>query len=194
LEDATINYTTDASGVDCIGGYNGLPSKFGKTGATWFFSQPLHKIHILSNSSKASNEFNTTFLELLGLYYVLRTAYTEAHHACVNWWTDSMSGTICWAKQSSSHIPTNRILIAIATYCAHNHILVHAKHVKRDDNVAADMLTHADFNSFCELQGSALSNKRSVPCSAIAKSKRIKLPSMGQLSPSTALMSTMQTV
>jgi hypothetical protein len=187
----TQHYTTDASGNDCIGGYAGLPSKFGKTGAAWFFTQPLIKCHILTNETNKTNEFNTTFLELLGLYYVLRTALTIPHDSNIIWWTDSMSGTICWEKQSSTHIPTNRILIAIATHCARNHILVQAKHIKRDDNVTADMLTHANTSLFCKTQGSRMENLRSVPNSAVNKARSIRYPLLAQPSPSPASTQTM---
>jgi hypothetical protein len=183
LTEPTLHYTTDASGNDAIGGYAGLPSKFGCTGADWFFTQPLHSFHVLTNESTKTNEFNTTFLELLGLYYVLHTAHTTPHNHSVVWWTDSLSGTICWEKQSSTHIPTNRILIQIALYCAKHHILVQARHIHREHNTTADMLTHALIDDFCKTQGATKESQRSVPNRAINKSKSIRFRSLAHSSP-----------
>ena len=177
LEEPTLNFTTDASGVDCIGGYVGLPSKFGKTGADWFFHQRLHKAHVLQTTTGAVHEFNTMFLELMGLYYVLMVAESTAWNQAVRWWTDSLSAVIVWKKQCSTHVPTNRLIILIARYCATHHILVLATHVLREDNKTADILTHAHTSLFCATQGSKLTNKRNVPDMAVRKTKNITYPS-----------------
>ena len=157
---------TDASGYDYIGGYyeDDRNAKH-----NFYFSQKLdkaqrvclHPLDTADTDSDCKQEFapmsskryklSTAFLELVGLYYGLVTAHKRVHNKVIKWVTDAAAAKGCWDNMKSKSPAISRLLVIIGTYCSRYRILVDAEWVSRDDNPAADALSHNDTRTFLQL-------------------------------------------
>ena len=103
------------------------------------------------------------------MYYALIVANGELDKKLVRWWCDSEGAITVWKKQSSTHVPTSRLLSLMAVFVIRRAIVVEAVHIRREQSVTADMLTHGDEINFCRVQGAEQESRRTVPRAAVGR-------------------------
>ena len=91
--------------------------------------------------------YSTGAIELVGL---LLMAIICPPHATVCWVTDSEAADGAWSKLRSPAPLCNAILKLIQGVLAHKRTLVHSRHVPREQNVLADILSHCDHKTYWE--------------------------------------------
>jgi hypothetical protein len=166
--------TTDASGYDHIGGFY---TSTLRPQHKFYFTQQLTRQQVINNRPgdpsprtdlpnprSVTYKISTAFLELLGLYYGLITAGKRLNHKVIVWQTDAKAAKDIWTNMKSKAPAIRRLLVLIGTHCSSHKILVDAQWVPREENTAADALTHDDTNLFLQLQPGFTNNDRvSVP-------------------------------
>jgi hypothetical protein len=132
----TITVYSDASGKDTrgVGGYT--PTLY--SCAHWS-ELPVWLLDERHSSTGA--------IELVGL---LLMAIICPAHATVCWVTDSEAADGAWTKLRSPAPLCNAILKLIQGVLARKRTLVHSRHVTRDLNTLADILSHCDHKTYWE--------------------------------------------
>ena len=157
--------TTDGSGYDNVGGY-----WEGKANTNFFFTEPLHPRQRVSFVLPGFRKNCSLAVELLGLYYMIATARKRAHRTLVLWRTDAMCGHDAWVALKSDSPLVNDILALVSWLCWQHDIIIVAEWIPREQNKAADLLTHAgNVPRFCAMQGMSASQQCAVPRSAVSK-------------------------
>jgi hypothetical protein len=99
------------------------------------------------------NEYSssTAFLELMGLWYAIKTFTHRVKGLVVEWVTDSLTAKNAWTNQKSKSLPIAHLLASIARIAILRNVLITATWIPREQNVGADHLTHARITEFCAL-------------------------------------------
>ena len=157
--------TTDGSGYDNVGGY-----WEGKANTNFFFTEPLHPRQRVSFVLPGFRKNCSLAVELLGLYYGIATARKRAHRTLALWRTDAMCGHDAWVALKSDSPLVNDILALVSWLCWQHDIIIVAEWIPREQNKAADLLTHeGNVPRFCAMQGMSASQQCAVPRSAVSK-------------------------
>jgi hypothetical protein len=94
-----------------------------------------------------SDEHSSTgLIELVGL--LLLVLLCDCRSIC--WITDSTAADGAWTNHRSPSAPCNALIKLIHFHLARTHSLVHSRHVNRDLNTLADILSHCDHRAYWE--------------------------------------------
>lgn len=152
---------TDASGSPFqgrppfLGGYDDSES----VGFFYTYQLPTELYVQTTTASKQELTNSTTFLELLAFWLILWYAAERGWYGrtregfAIRWYTDCMCAADAWRKQSSGSSRCNNLIKLISTLCVQRRIYVEATFIPREENQAADALTHDDISQFSSLTG-----------------------------------------
>ena len=177
---------TDASGaptadgnVPYFGGYDDSPT------APWFYSIPVPpELWIAPGASKFEVENSTMYLELVALFILLWTSvdrryYGRRRHGfAIRWYSDSQAGVNAWRRQSSRRPYCNHLIKHIGFLCSRSGIYVEALFVPREENVAADALTHHSIAQFTSLTDIPPSRERDPGPTPLSEVLSLRSPSV----------------
>ena len=116
------------------------------------------------------------YLEMIALFILLWTSvdrryYGRRRHGfAVRWYSDSQAGVNAWRRQSSRRPYCNHLIKHIGFLCSRSGIYVEALFVPREENIAADALTHhsiAQFTSLTDILPSRECDPGPIPLSEV---------------------------
>ena len=164
---------TDASGCPTKDGH--LPHFGGyddSATAPFFYHWPVPpELYMSSSASKLEASNSTMYLELIAFWILIWFAATRRWHGrptgfSIRWMTDSEAGANAWRRQASRKPYCNDLIRLIGHFCSVRRIYVEAVYLPREQNAAADALTHANITQFRALTGIPADRQRdpsSVP-------------------------------
>jgi hypothetical protein len=177
LDEPRRTIWTDASGCPTSDG--SLPSFGGyddSASAPFFYSSLVPpELYIDSTASKASTSNSTMYLELIAMWLLIHLAGTRRWYGrptgfSIRWYTDSEAGANAWRRQASRKPYCNQLIQLIGHFCSVRRIYIEAVYVPREENSAADALTHCNLPKFSILTGIPTSRRRdpgSEPLNAV---------------------------
>ena len=99
-----------------------------------------------------------------------RRWYGRPTGSSIRWCTDSEAGANAWRRQASRKPYCNQLIQLIGHFCSVRRIYIEAVYVPREENSAADALTHCNLPKFSILTGIPTSRRRdpgSEPLNAV---------------------------
>ena len=124
------------------------------------------------------------YLELIALFILLwisvdRRCYGRRKHGfAVRWHSDSQAGVNAWRRQSSRRPYCNHLIKHIGFLCSRSGIYVEALFVPREENVAADALTHRSLAQFTSLADIHPSRERDPGPTPLSEVLTLRSPSV----------------
>ena len=144
---------TKDGGAPYFGGYDDSLT------APFFYCTPVPEVlHISSTATGEDIENSTMYLELIALWILFYHAavnrwYGRPNGFAIRWYTDSDAAVGAWRRQSSRRPYCNELIKLMGHFCCTRRIYIEAIHLPREENCAADALTHANVDQFSLLTG-----------------------------------------